>query len=631
MGAWRTAGKTAAVVAAATKRLKQLHWQKLQSAAGTIWDASNADEAKPDPATLASLFALADAPVKGAPGSASGKGKAGPVHLLDKKRTHNIAIQLAGIMGNGRMRFEDIRAALLRVDQNVLTLEQLQMLRLAVPTDPECRTLRAYTGDKAQLDIVERYFMEVMDIPRLAERIGALIFKVTYPAGVLAVDHALAALRLACTTLTSNATLPKVLHFALQCGNHLNEGTYRGNAVAIKLDGLLMLDSVKGTDRKTTILSYVAAQMLGPTPDIKTMSTELACVKQALAVSLDANTQQLGELERGLAALQEEVLHATTAPQTGDEASGAAEVFRDAMLPFSLEVETALAEMRGQLKATVDMLSDVNRFLGEDPKTPDLVAIFRTLVTFLNAFDKALQENEAQLRRVEAEARRAAKAGDASGRAKVSAQSAAHARKATAEAPRDQMLKELLDRRPQVAPAAEAGGGAGAVFTQRREPTEDEAAVDRLLAVGVSPLRRPREGVESPPLSPAASEARFADAALEEDAPQPRRLEEAMQATEAQAELQARHAAPPPPPPPPMQRVPGAPAPPPPPPMPPLPFGARPRHVPEQTQPVAPVLPAAPVAVKMPLLPPGARPPPPPPPLPPLPFGCSQSRAVTAQ
>lgn len=54
----------------------------------------------------------------------------------------------------------------------------------------------------------------------------------------------------------------KLLEAVLKTGNRMNDGTYRGGAQAFKLDTLLKLSDVKGTDGKTTLLHFVVQEMI---------------------------------------------------------------------------------------------------------------------------------------------------------------------------------------------------------------------------------------------------------------------------------------------------------------------------------------------------------------------------------
>ena len=119
---------------------------------------------------LESLFSLAEKPVKKVE-----KKKSSKVHLVGLKRSHNISIELGD-----EVDFSRIRNSLLDMDDSQFSLEQLHVLKRAVPTEQESTKLRNYSGDKSKLGQVELYFMEVMSIPRLENRIDSLIYKKTF-------------------------------------------------------------------------------------------------------------------------------------------------------------------------------------------------------------------------------------------------------------------------------------------------------------------------------------------------------------------------------------------------------------------------------------------------------------------
>lgn len=54
----------------------------------------------------------------------------------------------------------------------------------------------------------------------------------------------------------------KLLEAVLKTGNRMNVGTFRGSAQAFKLDTLLKLSDVKGTDGKTTLLHFVVQEII---------------------------------------------------------------------------------------------------------------------------------------------------------------------------------------------------------------------------------------------------------------------------------------------------------------------------------------------------------------------------------
>lgn len=54
----------------------------------------------------------------------------------------------------------------------------------------------------------------------------------------------------------------KLLEAVLKTGNRMNVGTIRGGAIAFKLDTLLKLADVKGTDGKTSLLHFVVQEII---------------------------------------------------------------------------------------------------------------------------------------------------------------------------------------------------------------------------------------------------------------------------------------------------------------------------------------------------------------------------------
>jgi hypothetical protein len=152
-------------------------------AAGEEPSSSSRPPLELDMAALEALFRVMESKAAAKlAGSSTETDKNAPVtaiQLVEHRRAHNICIELAGI----RMPFAAIKEALLTLkgaEAEALSVEQLSALARAVPEDSERRDLRLYlkgehprhrgVSDPALLGTVERYFLEVMDIPRLKVR-----------------------------------------------------------------------------------------------------------------------------------------------------------------------------------------------------------------------------------------------------------------------------------------------------------------------------------------------------------------------------------------------------------------------------------------------------------------------------
>lgn len=77
----------------------------------------------------------------------------------------------------------------------------------------------------------------------------------------------------------------------------MNVGTYRGGAQAIKLDSLLKLSDVKGTDGKTTLLTFVVQEIIR-SEGIKAARTKRASGSTSTTTTKDLQEEQVdGSLE----------------------------------------------------------------------------------------------------------------------------------------------------------------------------------------------------------------------------------------------------------------------------------------------------------------------------------------------
>ncbi|GJN32625.1 hypothetical protein PR202_gb21141 [Eleusine coracana subsp. coracana] len=76
------------------------------------------------------------------------------------------------------------------------------------------------------------------------------------------VKQSFATLEVACQELRNSRLFLKLLEAVLKTGNRMNVGTFRGGAQAFKLDTLLKLSDVKGTDGNTTLLHFVVQEII---------------------------------------------------------------------------------------------------------------------------------------------------------------------------------------------------------------------------------------------------------------------------------------------------------------------------------------------------------------------------------
>ncbi|KAL5731014.1 Formin-like protein 5 [Ranunculus cassubicifolius] len=130
------------------------------------------------------------------------------------------------------------------------------------PTSDEELKLRLYEGDLGQLGPAERFLKVLVNIPFAFKRLDSLCFMTSCQEEVTTVRESLKTLEVACKELRNSRLFLKLLEAVLKTGNRMNDGTFRGGAQAFKLDTLLKLADVKGTDGKTTLLQFVVREII---------------------------------------------------------------------------------------------------------------------------------------------------------------------------------------------------------------------------------------------------------------------------------------------------------------------------------------------------------------------------------
>ncbi|KAJ1441921.1 Formin, FH2 domain [Sesbania bispinosa] len=247
------------------------------------------------------------------------------IQIIDKKKSQNLLILLRAL----NVTMEEVCDAL--YEGNELPSEFLQTLLKMAPTSDEELKLRLFSGELSQLGPADRFLKALVDIPFAFKRMEALLFMSTLNEELTTTMESFAVLEVACKELRNSRLFLKLLEAVLKTGNRMNDGTYRGGAQAFKLDTLLKLSDVKGTDGKTTLLHFVvqeiirsegikaarAAKESKSSSSIKTdetedhyreiglqvvshLSSELENVKKAAVLDADSLTATASKLAHGL-------------------------------------------------------------------------------------------------------------------------------------------------------------------------------------------------------------------------------------------------------------------------------------------------------------------------------------------
>ncbi|PIA44457.1 hypothetical protein AQUCO_01700214v1 [Aquilegia coerulea] len=236
-------------------KLKPLHWDKVRATPDRtmIWDKLRSSSFEFDEKMIESLFGY-NKQIKN--DEVKNRSPSPAKHVLEPKRLQNMTILLKALNATS----EQVCNALTQGEG--LCLQQLEALVKIVPTKEEEAKLLNYQGDIDALGSTEMFVRAVLNVPFAFTRIEAMLYRETFEDEVIHLRKSFAMLEEACKELRSSRLFLKLLEAVLKTGNRMNVGTIRGGARAFKLDALLKLADIKGTDGKTTLLHFVVQEMI---------------------------------------------------------------------------------------------------------------------------------------------------------------------------------------------------------------------------------------------------------------------------------------------------------------------------------------------------------------------------------
>ena len=184
--------------------------------------------------------------VSGAAGAAAAGG--GKVQLLDLKRSNQVNIALARFRSVAGP--SEVAAAVARMDEKVITADDISRLQACAPTAEEIELLRRYIDgtDAAEgLESAERFLVEMGRVPSLPKLLSSWATKLSFEGRRADASEQLGGLERAAACVRASPTLRTLLGIILSFGNVLNAASARGGARGFRSDVLLKLGETKTT------------------------------------------------------------------------------------------------------------------------------------------------------------------------------------------------------------------------------------------------------------------------------------------------------------------------------------------------------------------------------------------------
>ncbi|XP_025898598.1 formin-like protein 3 [Nothoprocta perdicaria] len=308
---------------------------------------------------------------------------ASKVTLLEANRAKNLAITLRKA---GRSA-EEICRAIHTFDLATLPVDFVECLMRFVPTEAEAKALRQYERERKPLEELaaeDRFMLHFCKVERLPQRMAIMAFLGNFAENVQMLTPQLNAIIAASASVKSSQKLKHMLEIILALGNYMNSSK-RGAVYGFKLQSLDLLLDTKSTDRKLTLLHFIALTVREKYPELATFWQELHFVEKAAAVSLENVLLDVKELGRGMELLRREcALHE-----------------HGVLRAFLAASEGKLERLQKDARTAEDAYNTVVRYFGESPKTTPPSVFFPVFVRFIRSYKDAEQENETRKKQEE--------------------------------------------------------------------------------------------------------------------------------------------------------------------------------------------------------------------------------------
>ncbi|KAL5583543.1 hypothetical protein UlMin_015985 [Ulmus minor] len=400
-------------------KLKPLHWDKVRASSdrAMVWDQLKSSSFQLNEEMIESLFMANN--VNLIPKDNNGRRQIMPSlvqenRVLDPKKSQNIAILLRAL----NVTIDEVCEALLEGNADSLGTELLESLLKMAPTKEEERKLKEYKDESPfKLGPAEKFLKAVLDIPFAFKRVEALLYIANFDSEVDYLKRSFETLEVACAELRNSRMFMKLLEAVLKTGNRMNVGTNRGDAHAFKLDTLLKLVDIKGTDGKTTLLHFVVQEIIraeglrlsGANAEntqqssysndvefrklglqvVSGLSGELTNVKKAAAMDSDVLIREVVKLSAGMTKIAE-VLKLNEEIATRESGRK----FSESMNGFIKKAEGEMVKLQTQEEVSLSQMKEITAYFhgnsGKEEAHP--FRIFMVVRDFLSILDQVCKE-----------------------------------------------------------------------------------------------------------------------------------------------------------------------------------------------------------------------------------------------
>ncbi|KAK7919031.1 hypothetical protein WMY93_010315 [Mugilogobius chulae] len=308
------------------------------------------------------------------------KKKVKELKVLDGKSAQNLSI----FLGSFRLPYEDIKSAILEVNEKILTESMVQNLIKQLPGPEQLSVLAEMKDEYDDLAESEQFGVVMSSVKKLTPRLQAILFKLQFEEQLNNIKPDVVSVTAACEELIKSQSFSKLLQIILLVGNYMNSGSRNGKAFGFSISYLCKLRDTKSADLKLTLLHFLAEVCQEQYPDVMTFPEELIHVEKASRVSAETLQKNLELMGRQIKNLQKD-LETFPPPQTEKD------MFVENFVVTAQEQYEKLDLLHKNMEK---QYTDLGTFFVFDPRKISVEEFFGELKTFIQMFQQAVKENQ---------------------------------------------------------------------------------------------------------------------------------------------------------------------------------------------------------------------------------------------
>jgi hypothetical protein len=269
------------------KKMKALFWDRIltntDQGKDSVWCAIK--EGEFDTHEFENMFAKREASATGRRLGSKKDTQDQPKTLMSSKLFQNLSIMLHKLPKPAKM-----QQAILDLDDNALTKDQISIIIQNLPTDEDVKQFKELYKTKVTKDFLEaeKYMLMTITIPEFGTRLMCWVFMKEFDTDFSTFFAPIELLKKSIQAVKNSDNFRVVLGYLLAMGNYLNGDTPKGQADGFHLKILAKLDTTRDKTNKVSLLQYAIEAAVKKQPRIVTLGDELKLVHQAKANSLES-------------------------------------------------------------------------------------------------------------------------------------------------------------------------------------------------------------------------------------------------------------------------------------------------------------------------------------------------------